>query len=69
MYYEINVAYQTPRDGKWQHLFATAERSLTDEAAAKTLYTILCQKFPAPTFQVTVSQWQKTGKDLIWVPA
>jgi hypothetical protein len=40
MYYEINVSFND------MHYFATAERSLTTEAAAIDLYNHMCRVFP-----------------------
>ena len=40
MYYEINVSL----NGK--HLFATAERSITDRNTLNRIYDLLAEKFP-----------------------
>ena len=58
MHYEINVS----RSGR--HFFATAERSLTTEAQAREAYRQLSDRFPEPEFQVTVSLFQVTGRDV-----
>ena len=63
MYYEINVAVFVPDGGKgyYDHLFATAERSLTTELKAKQLFNLLKEKFPEPQYIVEVSRWEKIG--------
>lgn len=57
MYYEINVSLNG------QHLFATAERSITDEATKDKVLKIFKQKFPYGTgYLITVTLWEKVGK-------
>lgn len=57
MYYEINVALNG------QHLFATAERSITNKFALDVVYKIFKQKFPEEEgYQIQVSYWSKVGK-------
>lgn len=70
-YYEVNVAMKEPKlgwDGKpsYRHLFATHERSLTNEADAKFLFETFKQKFPAPEFNVTVSAKFEYGQGVDW---
>lgn len=56
MYYEINVAL----NGK--HLFATAERSVTNEWKAKDLYKLFKEKFPETEgYKISVTKWEKVG--------
>ena len=57
MYYEINVSL----NGK--HLFATAERSITDIHKANTVYKLFAEKFPeAEGYEIRVTKWDKVGK-------
>lgn len=50
MYYEINVS----RNGR--HFFATAERSLTTEDRARTVFAEMKKRFPeSEGFQISVS--------------
>lgn len=56
MYYEINVS----RGGR--HLFATAERSLTNFNDANDLYNEFSRKFP--DCKVSVSKVTKSGQDV-----
>lgn len=57
MYYEINVS----KDGR--HLFATAERSVTDNHKLQNVYKLFTEKFPEEEgYRVTVEKWEKVGK-------
>lgn len=57
MYYEINVS----KDGR--HLFATAERSVTDNHKLQNVYKLFTEKFPEKEgYRVTVEKWEKVGK-------
>jgi hypothetical protein len=60
-YYEINVA----KDGN--HHFATAERSLTDEVKAKSMYSQFCKLFPeSEGYTITVCYRENVGRYLKW---
>ena len=57
MYYEINVSLNG------RHLFATAERSVTDHYKLQEVYKLFAEKFPTEEgYQVTVTKWEKVGK-------
>lgn len=57
MYYEINVSL----NGK--HLFATAERSITDINKANMVYKLFVEKFPEEDgYKINVTKWDKVGK-------
>lgn len=57
MYYEINVSL----NGK--HLFATAERSITDFHKAKQMHELFTEKFPeADGYSISVTKLEKVGK-------
>ena len=57
MYYEINVSLNG------RHLFATAERSATNEREAKRLYNLFKEKFPeAEGYDITITKWEKIGE-------
>ena len=57
MYYEINVSL----NGK--HLFATAERSITDIHKANTVCKLFKEKFPEEEgYKITMTKWEKVGK-------
>ena len=56
MYYEINIS----ENGK--HLFATAERSITNEYQLKKVYDKLKMAFSEPQYVITVLRYEKTGK-------
>ena len=56
MYYEINVSLNG------QHLFATAERSLTVSWEAEKVYKLFKEKFPeSEGYKLTVTKWEKVG--------
>lgn len=59
MNYEINVAHNG------MHFFATAERSLTSEAAYLAALEVFKTKFPeSEGFTLSATVWQKSGKTL-----
>lgn len=56
MRYEINISF----DG--EHLFATHERSLTNEARARQVYNLFLQKFPkSKGYEIEMTLWNCTG--------
>lgn len=56
MYYEINVSLNG------QHLFATAERSITVEWKAKEIYKLFKEKFPeSEGYKISVTRCEKIG--------
>lgn len=58
-YYEINVF------SRGQHFFATASRSLANEAEAFNAFQIFKKKFPeSEGFRVTVTEYQTMGKEV-----
>lgn len=57
MYYEINVSL----NGK--HLFATAERSITNVDKANDVCKLFKEKFPEENgYKITMTKWEKVGK-------
>ena len=57
MYYDINVSLNG------QHLFATAERSVTDGHKLQKVYKLFMEKFPEEEgYKITVTKWEKAGK-------
>lgn len=56
MYYEINVSLNG------QHLFATAERSITNKIALKVIYKIFKEKFtPEEGYNIMVTRYDTRG--------
>lgn len=56
MYYEINVSL----NGK--HLFATAERSITDRNTLEKVYNLFVEKFPkSEGYELDVTLYEKCG--------
>lgn len=59
MYYEFNVSH----DG--HHLFATAERSVTDMVKASDMYVLFKKKFPeCDGYKITVTYWEHRGQQV-----
>jgi hypothetical protein len=59
MYYEINVSL----DGR--HLFATAERSITDSHKLQMVYKVFMEKFlEEEGYKITVTKWENHGKHI-----
>lgn len=57
MYYEINVSLNG------NHLFATADRSITTINKAKRVYELFKEKFPeSEGYKIDVTYWEKTGR-------
>lgn len=60
MYYEINVSL----NGK--HLFATAERSVTNKTKMKEVYRLFERKFPkSEGYTIDVTLYEKRGTPII----
>jgi hypothetical protein len=64
MGYRINVAKLVKRDVNrtYTHLFATDPETLTDAETAAVVLEILLRTFPAPQYDVSISERQLTGK-------
>lgn len=61
MYYEINVSL----NGK--HLFATAERSITNRNEMEEMYKLFQQKFPeSEGYMLDITLCEKRGTPIIW---
>lgn len=61
MYYEINVSL----NGK--HLFATAERSITNATKMEDVYNLFLEKFPEKEgYKLDVTRWENIGKPIIF---
>lgn len=59
MYYEINVSKLTKRAGigeRYEHYFATAKRSITFYEDACEMLKEFQKIFPAPEFNITISE-------------
>jgi len=64
MYYEINVSKLVKRSGvveRYEHYFATAERSITSTKELKVIYDHFVELFPEPEFNLTVTNYEKIG--------
>ncbi len=57
MYYEINVAQYG------HHLFATAERSVSNIWELEKIYNLFKEKFPkSEGYEISVTKWEKCGQ-------
>lgn len=69
MYYEINVAIMINKKGwdgnpEYTHLFATSNRSITDENTLKKVYRVFKEKFPSPQYQLSVTHYKTIGENV-----
>lgn len=64
MHYEINVAKKNPKTGNWEHLFATAKRSITTWNELVRVYTEIAKAFCGEDYHITVEQWAETGRSV-----
>ena len=65
MYYEINVSKLNPNTGRYEHYFATAERSITNMFKLQTVVDDLKNRFPeSEGFEITCTHWQKIGEEM-----
>lgn len=57
MFYEINISFNG------RHFFATAERSITDRATLKKVYSVLSLKFPKDEgYEISITQNTRTTR-------
>ena len=65
MYYEINVAKLNPDTGRYEHYFATAERSITNMFKLEKIVNDFKIKFPTiEGFEITCMRWEKKGEEI-----
>lgn len=65
MYYEINVSKLNPDTGRYEHYFATAERSITNMFKLQTVVDDLKNRFSeSEGFKITCTHWQKIGEEM-----
>lgn len=62
MYYEINIAKKNLKTGEWEHLFATAKRSITTWNELKRVYAEIARAFDGEGYHITVRQCEETGR-------
>ena len=66
MYYEINVSKLNPDTGRYEHYFATAERSITNMFKLQTAVDDFKNRFPeSEGFKITCTHWQKIGEEMV----
>ena len=65
MYYEINVAKLNEKTGRYEHFFATDERSITNMFKLQTVVNDFKNRFPeSEGFKITCTHWQKIGEEI-----
>lgn len=64
MRYAVNVSRRVPDSAgsfRYEHLFATHERSILDEHKAKLVFKELRSKFKYPAYQIHVTRYEDCG--------
>jgi hypothetical protein len=56
MYYEINVAKRKSEDGRYEHYFATAPRSIPYFEKALLMLKDFQVLFPSPEYDITIKK-------------
>ena len=65
MYYEINVAKLNPTTGRYEHYFATSERSIISLSSLIDMVDDFRARFPeSEGFNITCTKWEKIGKEV-----
>lgn len=65
MHYEINVAKLNPTTGRYEHYFATSERSIISLSSLVDIVDDFRIKFPeSEGFNITCTKWEKVGKEI-----
>ena len=65
MYYEINVSKLNPHTGRYEHYFATAERSITNMFKLEKIANDFKIKFPTiEGFKIDCMHWEKVGEEI-----
>lgn len=63
MYYEINVAKLNKEAGRYEHYFATSERSIPTLSCLQKVLKDFIVRFPEEEgFLISAAQWEKCGK-------
>ena len=68
MYYRINVSRNKTPASKfpiWEHVFATADHSLTSEYKAQQAWELLSEKFPeSEGYKLSLTRWSLEGREV-----
>ena len=65
MYYEINVAKLNTTTGRYEHYFATSERSIINLRTLVDMMNDFRIRFPeSEGFNITCTKWEKIGKEI-----
>ena len=65
MYYEINVAKLDEKTGKYEHFFATDERSIRNMFKLEEVVNVFKEKFPEEEgYKLTCTHWETVGEEI-----
>lgn len=65
MYYEINVAKLNKKTGRYEHFFATDERSIISVSKLEEVVNVFYKKFPEEEgYKISITHWRKVGKEM-----
>ena len=65
MYYEINVAKFNEKTGRYDHFFATDERSITNMFKLEEVVKVFKKKFPEEEgYNLTCTNWETRGEEI-----
>ena len=65
MYYEINVSKLNPDTGRYEHYFATAERSITNMFKLQKIVDDFKIKFSEEEgYKLTCTHWETRGEEI-----
>lgn len=65
MYYEINVAKLNEKTGRYEHFFATDERSITNMFKLEEVVNVFYKKFPEEEgYKLTCTHWEMRGEEI-----
>lgn len=65
MYYEINVAKLNKKTGRYEHFFATDERSIISMSKLEEVVNVFYKKFSEEEgYKLTCTHWEIRGKGI-----
>ena len=64
MYYEINIGKLNPKTGRYEHFFATAERSCTNLWSFNKVLADIKEKYLEPEFRITATRCERVSKPI-----
>lgn len=65
MYYEINVAKFNKETCRYEHFFATDERSIISMSKLEKVVNVFYKKFPEEEgYKLTCTHWETRGEEI-----